>query len=75
VNAIGYVAGLMVIDALKHIDGEVTKEALTAALRKTDIAASPLGPVKFDDKGERTGDKLVVIGVIKNGKASFVTRL
>ncbi len=75
VNAIGYVAGQMVIEALKTIKGPVTKEALTAALRATNISASPLGPVKFDAQGERVGDKLVVIGVIKDGKPSFVTRL
>lgn len=74
VQAIGYTAGLMLIDALKRIDGPVTRESLTAALRRTDLASSPLGPVRIDATGARTGDGLAVIGQIKNGKATFLKR-
>jgi len=74
VGTIGYEAGLILIDAIKRVNGEVTKESITEALRKTQIPISPMGPVEFDAAGDRQGEGLVDIGVIKDGKPVFVTK-
>ncbi len=75
VHSIGYAAGSMLIEALKKIDGPVTREKLAKQLATTDIASSPLGPIKLNAAGDRVGDGLVVIGIIKDGKPTFHTRL
>ena len=74
VGTIGYEAGLILVDALKRVKGEVTKELLAEALRQTNIASSPMGPVAFDATGDRQGKGLVDIGIIKDGKPVFVSK-
>lgn len=74
VGTIGYEAGLILIDAVKRVKGEVTKESLAEALRQTKIQSSPMGPIEFDAAGDRHGKGLVDIGVIKDGKPVFVTK-
>ena len=71
---IGYIAGLMVADGLKRISGKVTRDNLMKALKATDIKHSPVGPIKFDENGARVGEKLAVIGIIKDSAPSFLTR-
>ena len=73
-TANAYIAGLVIIDALKRINGPVTKENLTAAIAQTKIASSPEGPISFGPDGERAGSGLVVIGKIVNNKPTFYAR-
>jgi branched-chain amino acid transport system substrate-binding protein len=75
VHAIGYAAGIMLIEAFKRIQGVVTRENLAKQLGATEIASSPLGPIKLNETGDRVGNGLVVIGVIKDGKPTFHSRL
>jgi branched-chain amino acid transport system substrate-binding protein len=74
-TACGYVSGLVLVDALKRIDGPVTKSNLITAISQTNIAESPLGPVAFGPDGSRTGTDLTIIGQIVNGVPTFITRL
>ena len=71
---IGYIAGLTLADALKRIKGKVTRENLTKELKATNIDHSPVGPIRFDPTGARLGEKLAVIGIIKDGAPTFLTR-
>jgi len=71
---LGYVTGLVFADAVKRIKGKVTRENLTQAIKSTKIADSPVGAIEYDASGARKGDKLSVIGVIKDGAPSFLTR-
>lgn len=75
VHAIGYASGLMLSEALKRIDGKVTRENLSKELAKTNIPDSPLGVIKLNSAGDREGQGLVIIGVIKDGKPTFSARL
>jgi branched-chain amino acid transport system substrate-binding protein len=74
-TADGYAAGLILIQALKSIQGDVTRANLTAALSQVSIPASPIGAIAFDASGARSGSNLVVIGQIVNGQPTFVARL
>lgn len=73
-GTIGYITGLVLIDALSRIDGEVTRENLTEALRATNIERSPVGPIRFGESGARVGEELSVIGIIENNEPRFLTR-
>jgi branched-chain amino acid transport system substrate-binding protein len=74
-TADGYAAGLVLIQAIKSIQGDVTRANLAAALRQVNISESPIGAISFDASGARTGSNLVVIGRIVNGKPTFIARL
>jgi branched-chain amino acid transport system substrate-binding protein len=74
-TANAYIAGLVLIDALKHITGPVTKANLTAAIAQVNIPDSPEGPISFGPDGQRAGTGGVVIGKIVNGKPTFYARI
>jgi branched-chain amino acid transport system substrate-binding protein len=49
--ASGYVAGMMLKAAIEAVGGKIEdKEKFLDALRKVDLKASPMGPIKFDAK-------------------------
>jgi branched-chain amino acid transport system substrate-binding protein len=74
-TANAYIAALVLIEALKTIDGPATKDKLTEAIGKVKLDDSPEGPVSFNSDGTRAGTGLTVIGKIVNGKPTFYARI